>query len=386
LQYRQPSGAENVDRQSNVTEPNNHGMPVMLVAQPISEDEINFFDVWQMLIKQKALIAITVAVTTSFGLLFAITATPVYQSETLTSPPSLTDINKLIIASRIASTAIETSGEKATINYFRVYTPEGIFENFKKHLASRVFRRDFFQKNGLVEVLAPQAKSEQSLRDAFLSFDKALTLKENSITLESTQRELSSEWLNSLVRQAALTTAIEIANNFNSSLQMEKNATQRLINSKINIKNQKQLDQIVILKESIAIAKQLGIKSYQVSGASLPIRDDFSSVSIATTVTPTYMRGTTSLEAELTSLQARKDSAAYTPELRELQEKLRQLNSLTIKPESFQVMHVDEAAITPEHHIKPQRKQIVIAALFIGLGLGIGIALIAGTIKKRETT
>jgi|GEM_PF-4815786 len=55
-------------------------VPVMMVPQPLDEDEINLLDLWRVLVREKFLIAATALVCLGVGAIYAFTARPVYES------------------------------------------------------------------------------------------------------------------------------------------------------------------------------------------------------------------------------------------------------------------------------------------------------------------
>jgi len=360
-----------VDKQDKNMHPVKQAVPVMLVVEPMEADEINLFELWHTLLRRKGLIAIFATITTCIGLLYALLATPIYQSQVILLPPAAKDIEKL------QPTGI-LEGE---INS----SPDVVFKNFVENINSKSFRRNFVIHQGLLNTLAPNSKTEQDIRDAVNGFDSNLVYNNGTLILTGTDPKLIAEWLNDIVRMADEKTAENMVADFNSTLQHKVNALKQAISSRLAMAKQQRNDRKVHLKEALSIASSLGISDYRLTPSITSSKETDGKVSISSQDTPLYLRGTKSLQAELEALGRRKEGVAFIPGFRELQEKLFQLESQAIEPGNIHTMRLDEIAIAPRYQIKPKRKLIVLGSLLGGIVLGILVVFaIEASSRNRE--
>jgi len=368
------SGKENTIQQVK------QGIPVMLVAQPIEEKELDFFDIWHTLVTHKKLLVVVTSVVTCLGLLYVLLATPIYRSETSLVAPNITDIS-----------ALQQKQSLIGMQKANILTPENIFELFINQVESKSVLRDFFLHHGVVEKLAPDADTQQKRRAAFTEFEKSIMFDDQKrvLSLEGADPAQIAEWLNEFVRQAEQSAKTEVVANLMAALESEKAKTSAQIEALINIARQDRIKEIIRIEEAIGIAENLNIDDYLIPSSSAGSSKNSGSVSVATTELPLYMRGTKALKSELLSLKARTDDSATIPELADLQEKLRFLGNIKLKTEDFQVMRVDEAALPPEKHIKPKRLLIMIGSILTGFTLGIFSVFFAAALsnhRAREST
>ena len=355
-----------MDKQSSYIQPTKQGFPVMLVAQPIDDDEINLFDLFRTLAGHKWLIAACTAAATGIGLLYALLATPIYKVETSLIPPTLSDV-----------AALQIAGDSAT--------PETLFKRFSTALDSKSLRRDFFLHHGGQQKLAPEAKTDKELRTAFNSFDGSLTWKDGTLTMVGTDPKLITDVLNDFVQASEQ----KVRENVVADLQAENRTRTALINQTINARlaaaSQALTNRMTQLQEAIAIAKRLGISEYKLPTVSTNPKGDSIGDAVATVEIPLYMRGTKALQAELDALHERKDNAAFVPGLNKLKQELLQLKSQSIQAKDFRLMRVDEAALTPDRPFEPRRKLIVLGSLLAGVLLGfIAVFLTESFVRNKE--
>jgi len=375
-----------VEIQDNNKQRAEQGMPVMLVAQPVVDDEINLFDLWRTLTKRKFLIAVITVITTSFGLAYALLATSTYQSSTLLTPPTMFNIielNRLLNASKVD---VGRKSEKH-LNSIPLYTPKEVFTQYSKALSSISIRRDFFLHSGIAEKLAPEAKTELQLRNAFSNFDGALTFsaEKGVLTFVGNNPEVIAETLNSFVSHVELYLKMQFVTDLNSNIELSKDLLKRSIASKVALEKEIRNDQTVRLKEAISVAKKLGIENYRVPSSGGSPTTAGSALSISATVNiPLYMRGRISLQAELDSLKERKDEKVYIPGLRVLQNQLAEFDALKLSPDKIRLVRVDDPAFAPQHRISPKRKSIVVGSMLFGFAFALLIVFLAEYAERNR--
>ncbi|MDX8398697.1 MAG: Wzz/FepE/Etk N-terminal domain-containing protein [Gallionellaceae bacterium] len=345
-----------MDKQDNNIQPAKQGVPVMLIAQPIETDDINLLEMWGALARRKSLIAIIAAVATGIGLLYALLATPVYQTTTILAPPSAMDIAEL---QPFGAPPIE---------------PDAIFKRFIKHLDSKSIRRDYFLHHGVVDTLAPDAKTDQELRVAANSFYNSLSYRDGTLTLTGTDPKLITDWLNDFVHLANQRTLEDEVAYYNSLLQHKITSVKHDIDGKLKMAKQVRKDRIAIIEEALSIAENLGTSKGMDGKAS-----GFSQNP------PLYMLGAKALKAQREVLQQRKDDTPFIPGLRELQSQMLLFAGNAITPDNIHVMHIEEVALPPKYRFKPKRKLIVLASLLAGIVLGVlAVFVIEASTRSSE--
>ena len=339
--------------------PAQQGVPVMLVAQPIEEDEINLLDLWRTLCEKKRLIAAVTIICTLIGLTYAMLATPVYHIEARIAPPSQADVAELALMTLNGNTKNEKQENLKDMAFAYV----------TKALSDVSVRKQFF--NAHQKDLAPKAVSDSELRDAYEAFDAALKAGKDAkheglmaLSWERDKPEQTAAWVNEFAALAISTAKKRALQEVDVKVSAQKKTLQQQINEKLHAARAQRQDRIRMLSDALRIAEQLGIKDYKTT------------TSNQVGEKPLYLMGSRALKAELESLKARKDDAPFIPGLRQLQVQLTELDSLRPDADKLHMAHIVEPAIVPQHRIKPKRKLITIGALLAGLVLGIIFALI----------
>lgn len=356
-----------MNQQGNNLEPAKQGIPVMLVAQPIEESAINLFDLLHGLARRKFLIVGVAVFTTMMGVLYAFLASPVYQAETTLIQPSMHDIRRLIL--------IDDS-----------YTPEKTFEYFAKELNSRTIRNDYFLNSGVASKLYPGAKSEQQLRDAFRSFDRSLQWKDGTLTMTGPEPKLTADLLNGLVQYGEQKIKTSVSADLKSAVGIKIERLQQKMDDLIAKDKSHRETRIERIREALSIARKLGINDYRLSITAIPTGStNKENNSVTATDIPLYMRGTKSLQAELDSLLEKNNRTQSVPGLLQLKEQVKQLQQLaSFGNDDFNMAIVSEAAIAPDHPIKPKRKAIIVASFLLGIFAGIFAAFLANRISPGQ--
>jgi len=366
------------------------GVPVMLVAQPIEEDEINLLDLWRTLYKRKAIVAAVTIAATLIGLAYALLATPVYRVEAKLVPPLTQDVEEL---KKFYPSA---SGDSIILKQLGPsVSPKILFNQFTSNFQSISLRRQFFNQHQLAKAIAPHANSPAEIQAVFDGFDSALQISTDEkhpeliiVSWEGDNPEQISEWINTFIAFSLKYSKEQRVLEIMLDKKQQEQSTKRKLAAQLNAaKNQRtkwRTERIRLLKEALATAKQLNIKEYGL----IPMAQDkqkLERIPISLAEQPLYLIGSRAIQIELKSLETRKKYTPSNPEISRLQDQFNQLNAIHIDPEKIRVARIDQAAFAPQNPIKPQRKIIVLSALFGGLILGIFIAFIsAATARSKQ--
>lgn len=357
-----------MEKQETDTQPTRQAIPVMLIAQPMMQDQVTFASMLDTLSKRKLLIVVISAMVTGIGLSIALLTPPVYRSEVTLLPPSLSDISGL-----------------GSVNEANRTTPAAVYNKFMETMKSKSLRNAFFLDNGLLSELAPEAKTAVEKRKAFSAFDKTLVVEDRKVTLEGTDPDLTARWLNDFVQNAAQASKDKVIADVNSAIQSEKTSLSIAIEAKRKTAAEGRADQIAQLEEALDIAAELGITDFTLSLTDSLNKGKAGSVSVATATVPLYMHGTKTLKAEINTLKSRTNDDPFIPDRHPLLERLFLLDSVHIDAGKVQPVRIDEAAVSGTY-IKPKRKLIVLASLIAGIILGVlGAFMVEAASRKRET-
>ncbi len=360
---------------------------------PISEDEIDLFELWEGLVQEKLTILYSFLAVVFAAVIYILVSTPVYQAKTYLLPPDAAKVTPMNVLT-------EALNSRAVINTGTMNTVESVFNNFQTTLVSRKILNEVFNQYQLERIYSPNIQNLEGIeylkaqQKAFDQFMKAFSVADvdkkdlsagvvAQLSLALSDAEVA-DILNTLVLKATQSTIREITSNIVS----EKEARARLIEQKIagarQVEKDRRLDRIAQLEEAIQITKQLNLAKPVASGPTLNINninnmnETVQGVSVAL-----YLLGSDFLEAEKEVLEQRENDDAFIANLRSWQEELQLLKSLKIEPSEFGVVQVDQPAVFAEK-IKPKKSLVLAVAGVLGLMLGVFIALIRRAIKKRK--
>lgn len=358
-------------------QPVKQGIPVMLVAKPVEEAEINLFDLWQTVARHWLMVASFAALTTIIGLGYIMLVPPVYKVETALRPPTKNDIAAI---QRFADAVYDKSNRPT-------YTTARAFTYFVNKLNSKSARRDYFLNHGVQKKLFPDAKSKQEVRAAFATFDQSLkwNKEESVLSMTGTDPKLDAAMLNDLVVQIGAMARQGMVADLQSVRKTQQILTQSKIDALVATAAQQNQDRIVQLQEALPIAKRLGTSKLHAPTSSIKSGTAANgNASINEANVPLYMRGTKSLLAELDMLKHRKQETAFISGLPELMVHKKQLRKLALNTDGFRLMRVDEAALAPLHPFKPKRRLIILVTLLVGLLLGCFSAFITEAYTRHR--
>ncbi|NLY16076.1 MAG: chain-length determining protein [Gammaproteobacteria bacterium] len=414
---------------------------------PVYDEEIDLFELAQDLWREKVVVLVVGAVVTLLALIYALVATPVYQTSSVLKPAKTKDLDQL--------------------NSLGVYelTPDSALDRVGAALESYETRLEFFKNNPALfqPLMRPGRTDEQNFdvinREGFklLRPDPDPKKQQAFSGYVGLQLEYSRELDGPAIVNGLIQYAIErertrltedlgvVITNKLESLQRDLNVLRVGYNTDKEVKitgltesdNLKRLqledelaairmtlktkreNRIKQLDEAIAIADSLGIKKPS-TPSSLSEGTRVSGSVIKTEVNnqniPLYFMGTDALEAErkillsrenddftsdriveiqkelkllennrqIQILQSRENEDLFLAELADKEKAIAHLNSLKLNMDTLSLVTLDQPATQPSRAIKPKKTLIVAIGLVLGGMLGIFAALLRSAIRKRQ--
>lgn len=414
---------------------------------PVYDEEIDLFELAQDVWREKITVLVIGAAVTLLALIYALVATPVYQTSSVLKPAKTKDLDQL--------------------NSLGVYelTPDSALDRVGAALESYETRLEFFKNNPALfqPLMRPGRTDEQNFdvinREGFklLRPDPDPKKQQTFSDYVGLQLEYSKELDGPAIVNGLIQYAIErertrltedlgvVITNKLESLQRDLNVLRVGYNTDKEVKitgltesdNLKRLqledelaairmtlktkreNRIKQLDEAIAIADSLGIKKPS-TPSSLSEGTRVSGSVIKTEVNnqniPLYFMGTDALEAEkktlvsresddftsdriveiqkelkllennrqIQILQSRENEDLFLAELADKEKAIAHLNSLKLNMDTLSLVTLDQPATQPSRAIKPKKTLIVAIGLVLGGMLGIFAALLRSAIRKRQ--
>ena len=409
-------------------------------------DEIDLFELFQSIWQEKTLIIIITTVATVLALVYALTATPVYQVQSIVKPSenkdldelNRTDIYKLSPAEALVQVGASLESYDMRLSYFKANqelldyivnpnkSPEQNFERFNR---------------GNIKILKTDAKKDESFTNYVglqLQYPKGVDgaevvngFVEHAIAIEK-QRIADSLKVVITNRLEQLTRTMD---NARAAYDASKEAQIAQLTEKDVLKKAELLDELEALREelkvrrqnrimqldeAIAIAKSLGITKPATRSSLAEGQRQASGNVVRTEVnseaTPLYFMGTDALNAERDSLMAREsddftsgriveintalkilehnrqievlktreNEDLFLAELADNRKEISRLKNLKVNMDNLKLVRIDQTAIEPVSPIKPNKKLIVAIGIVLGGMLGVFAALIRSMIRKRK--
>jgi chain length determinant protein (polysaccharide antigen chain regulator) len=347
-------------------------VPVQMMPMGGDEDEIDLLDLWRILVKGKWIIAGVTLCCVLAGVGYALLATPVYKVETYFLPPTSQDVQELSVE--------VIKGSR--------YDPQTVYDYFIQNLQSRNFRRSFFKDENLIDFFTEADTATNQLSVFERKFNQLISVeqigKKNSnqkgfylLSFVGNDPKKAMQWVNDFVALIMEKTRSQLLEDVRFMMQHRIVALKDLIASKRKRGAQQREDEILRLTEAFEIAQKLQIADDKFAGSAIePAAIYNTGVS--------YLRGTKSLEAQIAALKNRKTDDPYIEGLRELQEELELLASISIDPEKIRVARIDQPAFVPRNPIKPKKNLIVALSCVGGVFLGIFAVFFVNFLKKAR--
>lgn len=421
--------------------------PAPTPQSPVYDDEIDLFELAQDVWREKITVLVIGAAVTLLALMYALLATPIYQTSSVLKPAKTKDLDQL--------------------NSLGVYelTPDSALNRVGAALESYEARLEFFKNNpALFQPLVREGRTDEQNFDVInregfkllrpdpdpkkqqafsgyvglqLEYSKeldgpaivngliqyAIERERTRLTedlgvvitnkLESLQRDLNVLRVGYNTDKEVKITGLTESDNLRK-LQLED----ELSAIRLTLKTQRE-NRIKQLDEAIAIADSLGIKKPS-TPSSLSEGTRVSGSVIKTEVNnqniPLYFMGTDALEAErkillsrenddftsgriveiqqelkllennrqIQILQSRENEDLFLAELADKEKAIARLNGLKLNMDTLSLVTLDQLATQPSRAIKPKKIMIVAVGIVLGGMLGIFAALLRSAIRKRK--
>ena len=343
---------------------------------PTHDDEIDLFELFQSLWQEKILIVLVTAVVTVLALIYALTATPIYQTQATLVPPPAYAVQGY---NEGRMEAFRNTGVKEL-------TANEVYSIFKTNLNSSQLRNAFFEEVYLPSLSAEQQKNS---RESLLkTFNKILSVKQGDpktnpnlyqVSVELDNPDEAASWVTQYIDRATTATKLELKKNIEAEQSVRINALSSQITSLLDTAKKEREDQMNLLKEALYIAESIGLEntSPQSDKASLGGNRYIDNDLI-------YTRGAKTLRAQLAVLEKRSSDEPFIPGFREMNTQLELLRAYKLNDADVSVVTIDEAAEVPTAPIKPKKSLIVAVGIVLGGMLGVFAALIRSMIRKRK--
>lgn len=337
-------------------------------------DEINLFELVQILWKQKLLIGCVTLLVLVLAASYAILSTPMYESKTSILPPRSADI-----------AGYNLGRSEAGLSEF---TASSVYSIFTGNLRSESLRRDFFEQVYLAaEISAKESKAKDQLWESFNNMlsvsnpDVKNSPERFEVTVQSPDAKRAALWANAYVELVANKTRQDMADTVAIEISTRVKSTQSRIAVLRESAKDFREDRIARLSEALKVADKVGLQAPQVRAVRTSSDGELEQFVDGNLM---YMRGAKAIRAELEVLQSRKNDDPFTVGLRELENELDFLGKVSVSPIGVSVLAIDRVAGVSETPIKPKKSMILTLGAVLGGMFGMFIALIRGVLVKRR--
>jgi chain length determinant protein (polysaccharide antigen chain regulator) len=348
-------------------------MPVQMLPLRV-EQEIPVKELLTMLLRQKwsMLAILVVCIAMALGYLFI--TRPVYTSTAYLLPPRSQDIEELNILDTLAPEPPPSP----------MFTPAMVYESFLTNLRSRGINDAFYRENHIAGVLqkeAPKDISPARLFEEYFLEKTTLTSKGKefyAFSMTGHNATQITDWVNEFIHFASKETVRQLIADVRQRIEAEQNSIRHQISGQKAFARQKRHDRLIQLQEALHIAQKLNIQSNQLTKTS-------GSQSTDPDQRLLYMQGVDSLQTQIEILSSRKSDDAFAPKLRELEEKLEVLDSISFNPATLNVTRIDLQAIVPEEPVKPNPPLVLLVAAMLGMIIGLSWGLVRSRVVLKKT-
>lgn len=337
-------------------------------------DEIDLFELFENLWKQKLLIAIVTLIITVVAAGYAFLSAPVYEAKTSLLPPRLADIAGYNLGRAEAE--------------LPVFTVKKVYSMFTQNLRSEGQRNSFFEQVYLpAQAAGKDSGAKDQLREAF---NKKLVVsnpdvKNNpdrfEVAAQSAESSKTAEWANLYVELAASKTQQDMADTAATEISTRVKSIQRRIEVLRESARKLREDRIARLNEALTVADKVGVQAPQVKASRTSSDGELEQFVDGNLM---YMRGAKAIRAELAVLQSRTNDDPFIVGLRDFENQLDFLSKVSVSPSNVAVFTLDNAAEAPDTPIKPKKALIIGLGFVLGGMLGIFAALIRSMLIKRR--
>jgi len=336
--------------------------------QAIYDDEIDLFELWDKLWKQRIFIVAITVIAAMIALAYLLLiAKPVYQANAYLLPPLIQDVQELGVLN-------------SNSNSNKVELVKSTYLSFQQNLQSRQLRRDFFDNKKLLKLYSNSdgevdASSINKIFEEIFNKDLKVSIPKKgdsiNIQFELEARMLAAELLNEFIELSLSKTVNELVDSINVDIETQKNILNDRMAAMRKIALIRRQDRVTQLEVSLSLAVASGITEARVYDSANKLNMD-------------YMRGAKVIENEIRILKSRKSDDAFIPELRKLDERYSYLTSIKIDKEKIRPAIIDQPAHIPEDPIKPKKSLIMAISIVLGGMLGVILSLLRSAIQSRK--
>ncbi|MCY1265969.1 Chain length determinant protein [compost metagenome] len=336
-------------------------------------DEIDLIDFFSKIWRQKWLMLVCAGAVSIAATAYAFLSAPIYEAHAKLLPPRLSDI-----------AGFNLGRKEASLSEFTVQDVYGVF---RRNLFSDALKRDFFRTVYLPSV--DQAGRAMSQDELSRQFNESLVvrvpdLRNNpglfEVIFQHGEPRIAAEWVNRFVDMARKKTEADMRGNLLAEIGTKAQAIERQIEVLRTAGDNQRNDRIVRLREALAVAEAVGLDSPQVTTGKTSSDNTLAPFMDGNLM---YMRGAKAIRAELQVLQKRESNDPFIPRLRDLENQLGFLRSVSVDPENVSVFTLDSEAEIPETPVKPRRDLVIAIGLILGGILGFLVAAIRVCVSQK---
>ena len=345
-------------------------------------DEINLTSIFNKIIEEKKTMLSIIFAGFILSLIYSLSAEESYKATAHLIPPENKYTQTLNV---FLEDGYRLSREEIT--------PSTVFRSLMLNLQSRKYQRKYFFDNKLYSYF-DEDNHDKSFEDNFykkLSFniESKITSRDFreqqflSINLIHNDSSQAADWLNSYIDMASNLTSQNYVDGINVLIRNTKKTLESEVTSKKNIARQIKEDKIIQLEEALQIARDLNIieRERDVSAQQNVILADDESIQ---SKNPTYLYGTKALEAEIKALKRRTDDESFIIGLRQLQQKIKSLDSIQVNFNDVRSAQVDQRAVDPKIRHAPKRKLIVFLGTFLATFFAFAYFLLTYIFRRNK--
>lgn len=414
--------------------------------QHLSSDEIDLFELFGAIWKQKTLVIGCTLVMGLLGVSYAYLAPKVYQVSSVLRPAALNELDalnrsevyKLPPADALAKVAEQLDSYETRLGFFRANPV--LFEAFQQPGRSLEQSFETFNNNAIslvmpdpktadghsirLELQYPNSVDGVAILNGFVAYALARQQEQVGADFRGIVNNRLSE-IKGKIEAARASYETDKASQIARLLEADKIKRAQLHDELSALRLQmetQRTSRLAELAEAISIAKAMGIKTPTTPSAMGAEALRGSSQVMRTEVTnqriPMYFMGTEALEAERAALERRTNSDFTSPRIAEIGKELHmlevnrkvevlgsrenqdmflylydverlwaeetRLRSLNTDMSTLKLVTVDRQAQEPLGPIKPKKLLIIVLSLLVGLMLGVVVALIRYFVRVRR--
>ena len=314
-------------------------------TQYIQEDEIDLRELFRTIMDSKKLIILITSVITILAVIYAYTATPLYEAK------ALIEIGNYKV----------NNNNNSTNNKILLNKPAQLSKKLNVIFID-IYKNDKDKKSEVISILVPK-KSKEFLEIKALAISNELAIKEINLVLSHIQEKDKIILLDVKNRRE-----VKI-NNINSQISNIQEKQVQLFDKKIKL----QVEQLVKFKKQLNDIKQ-NIKLIQKKQPVLTALQLMEKRDLT--------RSILTLEMNIIELQNKKEKLT-TMKINNLIEKRNLLKSMLL-PYNYKNSKIVGKILTNDYSIKPKKKLIVIVAFITGLILSIFLVFFLAFLRNDE--